>query len=434
MGQPDTRGRGGLRPLVKSTEEESKMARKAQGKRNAFGAGTIREKTVQRAGKAYTYWEARYTAGYDPGTGRQIQRSITGQSQREVAKKLREATLEVAQGTHQKPERITVGEWLDTWVREYLGNTKPHTRKSYRAIIKNHIKPAIGAVKLASLTPLQVQRLINGVRSTRLATLGQPVNPKTAKNVHGVLHSALKQAVLCGYIRGNPADRVVLPKRTKAEIHVLEDQQLSQFLKEIEGHPFQYLYQVDLLTGMRQSELLGLQWPDIDFVGKTLTVKRQLQYLGSANGGYQYATPKSNKPRLIALPDMAIDALKAQKALQEEMRRAVGEAWSNPDELVFTNPLGEHIKHDVIYRNLKRIFAKMGVPKLRFHDLRHSYAVMSLQSGCDIKTVQENMGHYAAAFTLDAYGHVTQQMRREGAEKINNFVEKLGSGAPVEGK
>lgn len=419
---------------LKSIEEEAGMAKKTQGKRNAFGTGTIRQKTVQRGDRTYTYWEARYTAGYDQGTGRQVQRSITGKTQREVAKKLQEAILSVSQGTCQEPSRLTVGDWLDTWVEEYLGNTKPHTKKSYRAIIKNHIKPAIGAVKLTSLTPLQVQQLINRARSTRTATLGQPVNPKTAKNIHGVLHSALSQAVLCGYIQANPADRVVLPKRTKAEIHVLEDEQLAIFLKEIEGHPFQYLYQVDLLTGMRQSELLGLQWPDVDFESKTLTVKRQLQYLGAAHGGYQYATPKSNKSRRIALPDMAIEALKAQKALQEEMRRFVGEAWSNPDNLVFTNPLGEHIKHDVIYRNLKRIFAKMGVPQLRFHDLRHSYAVMSLQSGCDIKTVQENMGHYAAAFTLDTYGHVTQQMRREGAEKINHFVEKLGAEAPLKGK
>ena len=132
--------------------------------------------------------------------------------------------------------------------------------------------------------------------------------------------------------------------------------------------------------------------------------------------------------RSIVLPDRAVEALRRQRALQNEMKLALGEAWSNPDGLVFTNELGEHLKHDVVYRNLKRIFAAMGVPDLRFHDLRHSYAVLSLQSGCDIKTVQENLGHYAAAFTLDTYGHVTEQMRREGAEKINRFLDKLGTG------
>ena len=107
------------------------------------------------------------------------------------------------------------------------------------------------------------------------------------------------------------------------------------------------------------------------------------------------------------------------------MRLMVGAAWENSDDLVFTDELGRHLKHDVVYRNLKRIFQCMGVPDLRFHDLRHSYAVLSLQSGCDIKTVQENLGHYAAAFTLDTYGHVTEQMRRDGAEKINNFIESM---------
>lgn len=401
------------------------MSRQNHNSRGAAGAGTVRKKTIKRNGKEYTYWEARCTVGYDPGTGKQVQRSITGKTQKEVTQKLRQLTTEIDQGTYLAPDRTTVSEWLDTWVKDYLGNTKPHTKKSYQSIIKNHINPAIGAIKLTSLTPMHVQRLINSIRSTKKTMLGDKVNPKTVKNVHGVLHSALNQAVQCGLIRTNPADRTILPKRAKADIHVLDEQQIPAFFKAIEGHPFQYLYMVDLFTGMRQSELLGLQWPDIDFEAKTITVKRQLQYLGTIDGGYQYATPKNNKSRLIMLPDIAVQALKNQRARQSEMRLAVGEAWSNPDNLVFTNELGEHIKHDVIYRHLKRIFAQMGVPNMRFHDLRHSYAVLSLQSGCDIKTVQENLGHYAAAFTLDTYGHVTEHMRRESADKINQFVDRL---------
>lgn len=401
------------------------MASKQNGTRNAAGAGSIRKKAVTRGGKEYIYWEARYTAGYDPGTGKQVQRSITGKTQREVAQKLREITAELDSGTYQEPSKMTVGEWLDTWQKEYLGNTKAHTKKSYEGIIRNHILPEIGAVKLSALTPIQVQRLINGVKSTKKSIQNQPVNPKTVKNVHGVLHSALNQAVQCGYIRTNPADRTILPKRSKAEIHVLEDKQVLEFLKAIQGHRFEYLYQLDLFTGLRQSELLGLQWPDIDFEHQTIQVKRQLLYLGGGNKGYQYAIPKSNKPRTVVLPDLAFQALRLQQKKQNELRLLVGLAWNNPDNLVFTDEMGSHLKHDVVYRNLKRIFTAMGVPNLRFHDLRHSYAVLSLQSGCDIKTVQENLGHYAAAFTLDTYGHVTEQMRRDGADKINRYVEGM---------
>ena len=245
---------------------------------------------------------------------------------------------------------------------------------------------------------------------------------------NGVLNSALSQAILCGYLNTNPADRTVLPKRSKAEIQVLDNEQLPAFLKAIEGHPFQYLYQIDLFTGMRQSELLGLLWGDIDFEHKVVTVRRQLQYLGAAKGGYMYATPKNNKPRIIALPDKAVEAFKRQRVLQTTARLAAGPLWKNPDDLVFTNELGTHLKHDLIYRHLKRIFASMGTPDLRFHDLRHSYAVLSLQSGCDIKTVQESLGHYAAAFTLDTYAHVTQAMRRDGADKLNQLLNKLETG------
>lgn len=209
----------------------------------------------------------------------------------------------------------------------------------------------------------------NTYRAACFAMLHQKVNPKTIKNVHGVLHSALSQAVQCGLLRSNPADHAVLPRRSRAEIHVLEAERITEFLRAIEGHRYQYLYLLDLLTGMRQSELLGLQWEDIDWEKGSITVKRQLQFLGGKEG-YRYTTPKSNKPRIIVLPDAAIRALEKQQALQDQSAEFFQEGWSNPEHLVFTDELGGHIKHDVVYRNLKRIFAAMGLPDLRFHDLR----------------------------------------------------------------
>ena len=291
------------------------MAGRTKGSRSAAGTGTIRKKAVTKNGKTYTYWEGRYTVGFDPGTGKQRQRSISGKTQKEVAQKLRQITAEIDRGTYQEPEKMTLKEWLDIWVTEYLGNTKPHTRKSYISIINNHINPALGAVSLSALTPIQVQRMINGIRSTKPSMLHQKVNPKTIKNVHSVLHSALSQAVQCGLLRSNPADHAVLPRRSRAEIHVLEAERITEFLRAIEGHRYQYLYLLDLLTGMRQSELLGLQWEDIDWEKGCITVKRQLQFLGGKEG-YRYTTPKSNKPRIIVLPDAAIRALEKQQALR----------------------------------------------------------------------------------------------------------------------
>ena len=312
---------------------------------------------------------------------------------------------------------------MDIWQSEYLGSAKPHTRKSYEATIENHIKPAIGKKQLQELTPVLIQRFVNHLQNQK--DVEKPLNPKTVKNIHGVLHSALQQAVRIGYLKTNPASLTILPKRSNAEITPLQDKQVAQFLQSIKGHPFERVYLVDLFTGIRQSEILGLKWEDIDFERGQITIRRQLQFLGHNHGGYCFTTPKNNKTRQIIPARFVMDVLKRQRIRQMEQRLAAGPAWDNCDDLVFTDELGHHLKHDLIYRHLKRIFANMDLPSLRFHDLRHSYAVLSIQAGDDIKTVQENLGHYSAAFTLDVYGHVTEGMKRDSAERMERYIEKL---------
>lgn len=390
------------------------MARKST--KGAQGAGTIRKRSDGR-------WEARYTTGFDPQTGKQVQRSIYAKTQKEVREKLRSITAEIDKGTYTEPLKITVGEWLDIWLEEYTGNMKPHTKKSYEATVKNHIKPVLGKTRLQELTPVHVQKFINGL--TNLKNDGKLLNPKTAKNIHGVLHSALQQAVRIGYLRTNPASMTVLPRRFASEINPLKDDEVVRFLEIIKGHKFEYLYLVDLFTGIRQSEIIGLQWDDIDFDQGCITIRRQLQFLGSKYGGYQFTSPKNNKIRQIYPAKFVMDTLRQQKRRQAEMQLLVGPAWSNQDNLVFTDELGKHLNHDLIYRHLKRIFVQMGLPKLRFHDLRHSYAVLSIQAGDDVKTVQENLGHYSAAFTLDVYGHVTEQMKRNSSERMEQYIHTL---------
>ena len=202
---------------------------------------------------------------------------------------------------------------------------------------------------------------------------------------------------------------------------------MGRFLAAIQGHPFEYIYLTDLFTGLRQSELLGLTWEDINFSAGHITIRRQLQFLGSKYGGYRFTTPKNNKIRQIFPAKYVMDILKKQQRRQFEMRLAAGAEWSNPDDLVFTDVLGKHLKHDLIYRHVKRIFAQIGCPDRRFHDLRHSYAVLAIQAGDDIKTVQENLGHYSAAFTLDVYGHVTDQMKRDSADRMERHIKKVSS-------
>lgn len=393
------------------------MARKA-----AAGTGTIRKKTITRNGKQYTYWEARYTEGYDPGTGKQIQRSFSGKTQKEVAQKLKAATVAIDQGTYTAPSKLTVGQWLDIWTAEYLGAVKPSTLHSYQVTVRNHLKPNLGAVKLDALTPHTIQGLYNGLTSPQRD--GGPLSGKTVKNIHGILHKALQQALMNGYIRFNPADPCVLPRVVKKELAPMDEAQIAAFLKAIKGDPYEDLFIVTLFTGMREGEVHGLMWDCVDLKKGTILINKQLQYIRKSGGQYRMVPTKNSKGRTITLAPTVIATLRRVRLRQLEDRLRYGECWEDSD-FVFTDELGRHLKHHNVYVSFKKIMADIGSPETRFHDLRHSYAVASIKSGDDIKTVQENLGHATASFTLDVYGHVTEQMKRESAARMEQFIQAV---------
>lgn len=390
------------------------MTRKA-----ASGTGTIRKKTVIRSGKEYTFWEARYTVGRDPGTGKQIQKSISGKTQKEVAQKLKAATTSLDAGTYISPSKMTVGEWLDIWAQDYLGGVKPSTAFLYQKHIDLHIKPAIGAVRLEALNAHTIQGVYNQLGAERNGKPG--LSPKTVKNIHGVLHKALQQAVAIGYIRFNPADACTLPRGDRKEITPLDEKQTDAFLAAIAGHTHEILYKVDLFTGMRESEILGLMWDCVDFDKGTITINKQLRREQKKGGQYYFASPKNNKARTITPAPSVMKLLRAQRARQAEQRLKAGDLWENTG-LVFTNEFGGYLSYRTVYDCFKRIVAKMGIPSTRFHDLRHSYAVASIRAGDDIKTIQTNLGHHTAAFTLDVYGHITDQMKEESAQRMEKYM------------
>lgn len=177
------------------------MARKSNT-RGAQGAGTIRQRKDGR-------WEARYTVGRDPGTRKQIQRSVYGATQQEVRKKLAQLTTAIDSGTYKEPCKMTVGQWLDIWMANYMGGVKPSTAFLYGEQIRLYIKPALGAVKLEALNTHTIQGFYNGLSIEREG--GKALSPKSVKNIHGILHKALQQAVAVGYIRFNPADASLSP-------------------------------------------------------------------------------------------------------------------------------------------------------------------------------------------------------------------------------
>ena len=320
--------------------------------RGAAGTGTIRKISVTKDGKKYTYWQGRYTVGYDPGSGKQIQRTVTGKSQKEVSVRLRQLTTELDQGIYIAP------------------------------------------------------------------------TPKTVRCIHGIFHSALSKAVQLGYLRSNPSDACELPRAIRKEIVPLEDEQIAVFLKAIEGHTHEYLYKIALFTGMREGEVLGLTWDCIDFKRGTLVIRRQLVRDREKGGEYHFSTPKNGKMRVIALPQTVIELFAAQRNKQTLMMLDAGKAWEN-NNLIFTNPTGGYLSYRTVYDCFKRVVKKIGFPNTRFHDLRHTYAVVAIKSGDDIKTVQENLGHATAAFTLDIYGHVTEQMKHASADRMEAFIHAV---------
>ena len=395
------------------------MPRGKKSGRAASGDGSIRKKIVKKNGKEYTYWEGRYTCGFDPKTGKQKQRSISGKTQAEVAQKLREVTAEIGQGTFKEACKLTVGEWSIIWDKDYLIGVKPRTQEAYRSILCTHIRPELGAIKLEALNAHTIQHFYNGLSQKGLSA-------KTVKNVHGVLHELLQQAVRIGYLRMNPSDACTLPRVVKKEIKPLGDDAIRQFLAAIQGHRFEILLMVTLFTGLREGEVLGLSWDRVDFDKGTLLIDRQLQRAKDESGERRYSlvSLKNDKWRRITPADSVMELLRRQWSSQAEWRLRAGPAWEDSG-LVFTNELGEHLSPYTVYHNFKRLAASIGIPEARVHDLRHSYAVAAIKSGDDIKTVQGNLGHATASFTLDVYGHVTDQMKRDSAERMQKFIESV---------
>lgn len=382
--------------------------RKTKG---AKGGGTIRQRPDGR-------WEARYTLGIDPGTGKQIQKSVYGKTQKEVRQKLTAITAEIDEGTYMDVPRLKTADWLNTWVEEYIGNVKPATRKSYQDHVRLNIIPYIGAVPLSKLTAAMIQQTYNELQTDK------GLSPKTIKNVHGVLHRALEQAQKMGYIRNNPLAAVTLPRIEKKQIKPLEDDELCAFLKEIRGDPYELVYFVTVFTGLRQGEVLGLTWDCVNFEKHTLLINKQH---GKKKGTCEYcfSSLKNDSPRLIEAADGVMDALKKQQIRQQRWATRLKDGWEHSDNLVFTTETGRYLCNQTVYLAFKKVMRRLHLDATRFHDLRHTYAVNSLKSGDDIKTVQENLGHQTAAFTLDVYAHATSSMKHESANRMDQYIHNV---------
>ena len=379
-------------------------------KKRANGEGSIRKRKDGR-------WEGRYTAGHDPETGKAIYKNVLGRSQAEVKEKLKQAIGETQALDITKAGKYTVGEWMEVWFQDYAKiKVRPSSHQTYQGYIHNHIRPNIGDIPLEKLTSLDLQkfykRLLAQGRVDRVEAKGQPkgLSAKTVRNIHQILSSALKLAQEQRLILTNPAEGCALPRVEHQEMKTLTTVQLASFFREARESGVFELYYLELATGLRRGELLGLKWGDIDLERGDLRVRRQVSRI---NGEVVEAPLKTkNAYRTLPLAEDTVSVLK-------EQRKKVGNSpW------VFPSPNGGPISPDSVLHMLHRVLKRAGLPKVRFHDLRHTFATLALQNGVDVKTVSGMLGHFSAGFTLDTYAHITSAAQRQAAQTMGSVLSE----------
>ena len=376
-------------------------------KKRANGEGNIRKRKDGR-------WEGRFTAGHDPVTGKQIIKNVLGKTQAEVKEKLKKALVEAGQVDFTKGGKYTVGTWMDEWFENVAKiKVRPSSHQTYKGYIDNHIKPNIGNIPLEKLTTMDLQKfyrkLLTKGRVDRIESREQPkgLSAKTVRNINQVISSAMDLAVAQKIIPANPTNSCELPKVEHQEMQTIPAEQLQAFLQEAKATGVYEMYYIELATGLRRGELLGLKWSDIDWKNGIIKVKRQV---ARVNGEIVEAPLKTkNSYRAVSISPQAIEVLQEQK-------RKTNDAY------VFPSPNGGPISPDSVNNMLKRVLERAGIPKIRFHDLRHTFATIALQNGVDIKTVSGMLGHFSAGFTLDTYAHVTTSAQKEAAQTMGNIL------------
>ncbi|WP_322173499.1 tyrosine-type recombinase/integrase [Acutalibacter caecimuris] len=376
-------------------------------KKRANGEGNIRKRKDGR-------WEGRYTAGYDPATGKRIIKNVLGKTQAEVKEKLARA-IEDSKGLDVvKAGQYTVGRWMDVWFENYAKiKVRPSSHKTYKGYIENHIKPSIGKIPLGKLTTLEVQalykKLLTSGRVERIESQQQPkgLSAKTVRNINQVISSAMELAKSQKLITTNPTDGCALPKVEHQEMKTLTADQLAAFFREAKNSGVFEMYYLELATGLRRGELLGLKWDDIDLDVGVIHVKRQVARI---DGEVVEAPLKTkNSYRTLSIGADAIEILREQQSKVSS-------------DYVFPSPNGGPISPDSVLHMLHRVLDRAGLPPLRFHDLRHTFSTLALQNGVDIKTVSGMLGHYSAGFTLDTYAHVTTAAQKEAARTMDSLL------------
>jgi integrase len=369
-------------------------------KKNGNGEGGISRH------KGSGLYMARYTVHTPTGPKR---KTLYGKTRREVDEKLTKAKANRDDGLVFDADNLTVGLYLKSWLTDSVRDTvKATTYESYERLIRLHLVPTLGRLKLKNLTTTHVRGLYR-------EKLDHGLSPTSVQRVHALLHKALKQAVHDGLVPRNITETVKAPRQSRKEISTLTREQARHFLNTAKGDRLAALYLLAIHTGLRQGELLGLKWNDVDLDRGTLQVRR---ILSAAKEGPTFTTPKSNKGRSVRLTTQAVQALRDHRTRQAEEKLKHDEVWQD-HSLVFTTLVGTPLnRHNVFSRSFRPLLRDAGLPDIPFHGLRHSFATLMLAGGEHPKVVQEMMGHSGIRVTMDFYSHVLPDMQREAVDRL----------------
>ncbi len=305
---------------------------------------------------------------------------------------------------------------MDEWLNGIKLTNQKNSSAQYEQITRDYINPYIGSKRLRGLRSNDIQNLYTTL-------VGNGIGVYAVSKVHTVLHSALQQAVKTGMLQQNPASNARPPKKPLHEMRVLTDLQVRQLLITAHGHRWEALFHLAVVTGMRQMELLGLKWSDLDWEKGIIRVERQLSR--DSQGGATFVSPKTHYgKRAVILGEKTLDLLRAHYEKQMVLASDAGEKWIDYG-LMFTTSWGTPINHRNLTREYKSLLSQAGLPDIRFHDLRHTAASLMLNNNVAPIVVSRRLGHAKASITLDIYGHLIPGMQEEAAKKMDNLVTPI---------
>jgi integrase len=360
--------------------------------------------------------------GRDPITGKRKQQWVTVKgTKKDAEKKLAELLHQLDTGTLIIPGKITLGEFLERWLRDYAWpNLAPRTTEGYEHIILRHLIPALGNIVLNQLKPEHLQRYYTEKLASGRCDGKGALSPRTVRHHHVTLHNALEKAVKWGLLSRNPADAVNSPRCHRPEWNILNEDDIHTVLEAAKKTPYYALFYVAIFTGMRRSEILALRWSDIDLLLCQVYVTRTLHHL--RGGSIVFRAPKTAKGRrMISLSPSASLVLREHKE-KHKLDQAMLGISPKDDDLVFSDLNGKPLLPNTVTHAWIKLVRRIGLQGIRLHDARHSHASLMLKAGTHPKIVQERLGHSSVTITLDTYSHVTPGLQEAAAARFDELV------------